>query len=42
MTERLWENRGRGIAEHERPLAEAAFGRALKKLRGIMAECETP
>ncbi len=40
MTELLWKNRERKIAEAERAEAKQAFDQALSVLRGIAAECE--
>ena len=39
MTEQLWKNRERNIAEDEREAAKAAFDHALETLRGIESEC---
>lgn len=42
MTERLWENRGQGLAATERAEAEATLTRAIPKLHMIADECVTP
>ena len=40
MTELLWQNREKNIAEGEREAAAAAFQRALAKFRAIATQCE--